>query len=556
MVNDNMFYLHQAYSSSQTEINREIAKHFSSGNRSCSRELMNFLTQAVPILEGKSNEPMESLLSRQQVAIRELPSNEVVWEVPLPQVKEPEPEPEPEPQDSQMVYGRGLDSDTLNQSGAREDAQDQNEGIKSWPPRSALNIDENMQRPKKDSEKSKTPAGMWPPPRPPNSDRSAKTLPSNIRVERDTIQEHEGCAEKLDGEGHRKDSLSRQSSHSRGAEGSSTHGQSAASQQHEGDGTGRKQRGSQGTNDEVEGNSQRNKAGQEQGRGDGTTNRQGSGLVSQLSVEELGSGEKRKRKASESLRDGEHATTKRFNSQMDETSDKESDTPPSDRSNSNSGPGGQGHKGRTRDSSDQEPSDSSSCMDVTFSSSSASQDSHTKQSRERRGMHFTIPLWSESNQNLEYTDLSKDISPNLPGLDLQVVEHEQTEQILKIGRWGEMLVLDYLIRLKDVDPNIEAVLWANAEGEKGLPWDFEIVYLGTQGLDNSYTVYIEVKTTVTQDREIVEISPRQLELALKEGPNFQVYRVYGAGKPEPRLLRIENVAERMKAKQLKLYMVL
>ena len=65
-----------------------------------------------------------------------------------------------------------------------------------------------------------------------------------------------------------------------------------------------------------------------------------------------------------------------------------------------------------------------------------------------------------------------------------------------------------------------------------------------------------MKATVTQDREIFEVSPRQLELALKEGENFQVYRVFGAGKAEPRLLRVENVAERMHNKQLKLYMVL
>ena len=73
-----------------------------------------------------------------------------------------------------------------------------------------------------------------------------------------------------------------------------------------------------------------------------------------------------------------------------------------------------------------------------------------------------------------------------------------------------------------------------------------------------YLIYLcpQVKTTVTQDREVFEVSPKQLELALKEGHNFQVYRVFGAGKPEPRLLRVENVAERMRTKQLKLYMLL
>ena len=101
-------------------------------------------------------------------------------------------------------------------------------------------------------------------------------------------------------------------------------------------------------------------------------------------------------------------------------------------------------------------------------------------------------MWNESNLDLEYTDLSKDISSTLPSLDLQDLEHVQTDEVMKIGRWGEMLVLDYLMRLKASDQSIEAVLWANAEGEKGLPWDFEVVYFGMEGADNSRTVYVEV----------------------------------------------------------------
>ena len=45
----------------------------------------------------------------------------------------------------------GLDSEipgnSLNRGG--EDVQGQDEGLKSWPPRSALNIDDNQQKSKK-----------------------------------------------------------------------------------------------------------------------------------------------------------------------------------------------------------------------------------------------------------------------------------------------------------------------------------------------------------------------------------------------------------------------
>ena len=60
----------------------------------------------MPILEGKSFEPIGSLLSRQRVKVIELPQDEQVWEVPLPIIQEPEPEPEPH--EPQMVYGRGM----------------------------------------------------------------------------------------------------------------------------------------------------------------------------------------------------------------------------------------------------------------------------------------------------------------------------------------------------------------------------------------------------------------------------------------------------------------
>ncbi|GFS15970.1 tudor domain-containing protein [Elysia marginata] len=566
MVKGNMFYFHQAHRSSQSEINREIAKYFSCGNESCRRGLLNFLAQAVLILEGKSEEPMQSLLSRQNVDIRELPQDEVVWEVPLPIIQEPEPEPEP--QDSQMVYGRELDhgvfENTQNKGGTGEDGQE--EGLKSWPPRSALNINESKKNTKTDSDKAEAPAGMWPPPRPPNSSRSARTLPSNIRVERELSQEEkEECKNTLDdsrpkgpggpGAGRGRGSLSHQNSMSEEGDRSSSSGQARSSQ--DGDGADARHRTMQGSSTGGARDCQSKKDGNELGR-DETQSAQTSSLKSQSSVEEVGSGEKRKRKASESLREGEPAVSKRINSQTDETINKGGESFPRDGANLDRPSSGQRQNNRDKgqDSSHEDHTGSSSNTDVTSSSSSTSQDSQTGHHKDRRKMHFTIPMWSESNQDLGYTDLSKDIAASLPGLDLEDLEHEQTDEILKTGRWGEMLVLDYLLRLKDSDSSIEAVLWANAEGEKGLPWDFEVVYFGMEGPDDSRSVYIEVKTTVTQDREIFEMSSRQLELALKEGENFQVYRVFGAGKPEPRLLRVENIAERMRTKQLKLYIVL
>ncbi|GFO25015.1 tudor domain-containing protein, partial [Plakobranchus ocellatus] len=554
MIKDKMFYFHRAFTSSQNEINSEVAKHFSCGNKACIRELTSFLNQAGLILEAKSYDSMEDLLSRQAVEIGDLPADEEIWEIPLPIIQlQEEPEPEPQPDEPQMVYGKALDfaqgSKECTKTESGEDGQEQ--GLKSWPPRSSLTVDMDRAGAKKDSEKTGAPAGMWPPPRPPDSGRSTRALPSNIRVEREVSQEdgetqgvettEQRTAENVhkarenDGRGH----ISRQSSSKLGA------GQSGGATHHRDGSLESQRKSSKGTREWSDGEERR----------DGSTGRQSRGHHEPSSNEDQSFGEKRKRKASDSSREGEPAMTKRFNSQTDEISEMDKKHRPRDGGTMEGRPSARGQEFEERGNEPDRVQDNDlSHRDTSASSSGTSQDSPTKSRRDKRRMHFTVPMWSAINQDLEYTDLTEEISANLPNLHLEDLEqNDQAEQNLAVGRWGEMLVLDYLHKLKNSNPNIDAVLWANAEGEKGLPWDFEVIY--TEGDNTQLTVYIEVKTTITADREMFEVSPRQLELALKEGRNFQVYRVFGAGKPEPRLLRIENVADKMNKKQIKLFMI-
>ena len=128
-------------------------------------------------------------------------------------------------------------------------------------------------------------------------------MPSNIRVEREVSQEEEGAVKKLDDlrireQGLGRENLSRQSSHTEGAESIISSGHSGSFQQqrsHEADGNDRKQKEVQDTNREDIDDSQKDKFEQEHGGVDGVTSRQTSGF------EEPGSGEKRKGKKYENF---------------------------------------------------------------------------------------------------------------------------------------------------------------------------------------------------------------------------------------------------------------
>lgn len=65
-----------------------------------------------------------------------------------------------------------------------------------------------------------------------------------------------------------------------------------------------------------------------------------------------------------------------------------------------------------------------------------------------------------------------------------------------------------------------------------------------------------MKSTVSWDKEVFPVSSKQIEFALQHSGHYEIYRVFGAGNSNPKLVRVENVAERMKSKSVRLFMVL
>lgn len=136
---------------------------------------------------------------------------------------------------------------------------------------------------------------------------------------------------------------------------------------------------------------------------------------------------------------------------------------------------------------------------------------------------------------------------------LQDLDQNETS-LHEIGRWGEHMVYQYLLQQKEANPNMVDVKWCNKENEKGAPYDMEISRQTDSGIVQTF---IEVKTTLTDDKNVFEISSQQIQFAQEHRENFHIYRVFNAGDLERvRLVRINNLSLRMDQKQVRLWMMI
>ena len=133
----------------------------------------------------------------------------------------------------------------------------------------------------------------------------------------------------------------------------------------------------------------------------------------------------------------------------------------------------------------------------------------------------------------------------------------------EIGRYGEELVYLFLQQQKELgllqytgfDDYTVTVKWVNEEKESGKPYD---IYLQFSPPDRStqQSLFIEVKTTTSQNKGIFEISNRQLQFAHQHKHTFHLYRVFNAGQTTVQLYRVQNLVQCLDTNQAQLYMVI
>lgn len=128
----------------------------------------------------------------------------------------------------------------------------------------------------------------------------------------------------------------------------------------------------------------------------------------------------------------------------------------------------------------------------------------------------------------------------------ELVSLTQSAKAEEIGRWGENCVYTLL---KSSEVNKE-VTWVNERQESGLPYDIVIK------ADNEEK-FIEVKSTSTAEKHILEISSKEIMCAFQKRENYHLYRVYNAGSLHNcRVARLCNLASNLDAKSVSLFILL
>ena len=162
-----------------------------------------------------------------------------------------------------------------------------------------------------------------------------------------------------------------------------------------------------------------------------------------------------------------------------------------------------------------------------------------------------MPVWNTNADETPYMELGEGNALTIPE---KVIEQE--DDCLAVGNWGERLVDNYLHKRQD-DPetNVVAVNWVNEEKESGLPYDFEIDLYDTE-TETITKVYVEVKSTMSNKKSFFEISAKEVKFAQESQENYHLYRVFNAGdQTTVRLAKLENLANMMDQKLVKLFMV-
>jgi len=109
--------------------------------------------------------------------------------------------------------------------------------------------------------------------------------------------------------------------------------------------------------------------------------------------------------------------------------------------------------------------------------------------------------------------------------------------MVDVGRWSENFIHEYF---KENAGTFTEINWLNKDTESYLPYDFEVTENGVKRL-------VEVKGTSSYTKEIVYMSPNEWKTLFEQGPNYTLFRVFGAGTEDFRFERTDNLRDSIEA---------
>ncbi len=150
------------------------------------------------------------------------------------------------------------------------------------------------------------------------------------------------------------------------------------------------------------------------------------------------------------------------------------------------------------------------------------------------------------NELVDIQHITNDAKVEMPLTEF--ANSDDQESLLRIGRWGEEYVYQVLLRRGALPcgRKIENISWVNQTRETGKPYDIE-VKLGGGGGDadgdeiKDDRIYIEVKSTVAENKDLAFFSLNELKFAEKVSSYYHLYRVYNTGKSSSRICHLENL---------------
>ena len=122
----------------------------------------------------------------------------------------------------------------------------------------------------------------------------------------------------------------------------------------------------------------------------------------------------------------------------------------------------------------------------------------------------------------------------------------------RVGRWGEEYVYKYFNAIKHL-PNgqaIQSVTWINKTHETGEPYDIEV------NIEPDKVLYIEVKSTKSPRKELMQFSWNELQFADRKKQCYHLYRVYSAGSARVALKWMENLSDVLDTRPVRLLLEL
>ena len=137
-------------------------------------------------------------------------------------------------------------------------------------------------------------------------------------------------------------------------------------------------------------------------------------------------------------------------------------------------------------------------------------------------------------------------------LNRSFMESCDQESQERIGRWGEEYVYKFLTAASQLPSGqrILSVTWINETSETGEPYDIEVQ------IEPQTVLYIEVKSTISAEKEFMQFSWNELQFADKEKQNYHLYRVYSAGSELVTMKWMENLASILTTRPVRLLLEL